>query len=300
MKGRIFWTSLFLIGVSWVINSIYAHSKQLEEPIFLEHYIDTTLQETIHIPLYYLTNVNDSSSISYVTIDGFPNYVAQDHSFSGFGFNHHSEQHRNLQTFTHHAFRNVQLTLNMFELESLLQDGKYTFNEIEVFFNDGKNMTVQIGEITIYEDPSYHDLLDPLGGSSSSNGDSKTTYRVMEDLSIENIVFKHDDILHNYLFAKIDSEEQSITSNSSYTGSTQDFEDFPGIDIQNIELPYELKKDDILNIRTQFFPGFVGYVESTIQFSGTTKTGEKFTFSSWVMSQQPYLSQKDVNKMIQE
>ena len=40
MKPRFFWIALILIGISWISNSIYAHSKQLDKPIFLDHYID--------------------------------------------------------------------------------------------------------------------------------------------------------------------------------------------------------------------------------------------------------------------
>lgn len=302
MKGRIFWISLLLIGISWIANSIYAHSKQLDEPIFLEHYIDTTLQENNHIPLYYLTNLNDSSSISYVTIDGITNYIVQDHFHSDFGFNNHADVNQNLQSFTHHALRNIRLNLNAFELENLLQDGKFTFNEIEVFFNDGKSMTVPIGEITIHENRTGNNYnpLSFISGSGSNDGSSQSTYQVTENLSIENITFKYDDILQEYLLFKIDSKNHSTTNNHFYTDFPQDWESIPGMDRQNIELPYKLEKDEVFNIHTQISPEFIGYLESTIEFSGTTKTGETFTFSNSLLSQQPYLSQKDVNKMIQE
>lgn len=298
MKARTFWISLFLIGISWVINSMYAQSRQLDDPIFLPHYIETNLQEHVHIPLYYLTNRNDSSSISYVTIDGIPNDIARNDFFDDFGFNHQPEHHQNLQTFTHHALRNIQLQLNTFELENLLQDGKFTFNEIEVFFNDGGNMTVPIGEITIRETLPDQKALESLGGSSSSDGDSKSIYRVTEDLSIENISLKFGDILQDHLLVKVDDKSLADIRNSLYTDFPQSWGDVPGIDIQNITLPYGLKKDETLYIYTQVLPGFIGYIESTVEFSGITETGESFIFSSWLMSQQPYLNQKDVNKMI--
>lgn len=300
MKGRIFWVSLFLIGISWVANVIYAQSKQLDEPIFLDHYIDTTLHENTHIPLYFLTNLDDSSSILYVNIDGIINYVVQDNFFSDFGFNHHSEDHQNIQTFTHHALRNIQLDLNTFELENLLQDGKFTFNEIEVFFNDGKNMTVPIGEITVHADWPDNDVFSFISGSGSSDRSSESTFRVEEDLAIENITFKYNDILQEHLLVKIDSQNESSLGDYSYTDFPQDLEDVPGIDIQNIRLPYELEKDEALYLYTQVLPGFTGYIESMVEISGTTKVGETFSLSNWVISAQPYLSQKDVNKMIKK
>lgn len=302
MKSRIFWISLLLISISWVVNSIYAHSKQLDEPIFLEHYIDTTLQENIDIPLYYLTNLNDSSSISYVNIDGISNYVVQDHFFSDFGFNHDSDYHQNLQTFTHHALRSIRLQLNTFELENLLQDGKFNFNEIEVFFNDGKNMIIPIGEITIHANKpdNNHKPLHFISSSGSSDGSNQSSHQVKEDLSIENITFKYNDILQENLLIKIDSRNLSTKNAPFYTEFPQDSESIPGIDIQNIELPYELEQDEVFNIYTQISPGFIGYLESNIEFSGTTKSGETFIFSNSLLSQQPYLSQKDIHKMIQE
>ena len=39
--------ALGLIGVSWIVNSMYAYSKQLDEPIFLDHYIDVTVSGSL-------------------------------------------------------------------------------------------------------------------------------------------------------------------------------------------------------------------------------------------------------------
>lgn len=302
MKDRIFWGLLFLIGVSWIANNIYAHSKKLDEPIFLDHYVDTTLQEDVYLPLYYLANLHDTTTISYVTIHGIPNYVIQDNFYSNFGSNYDAEHNQNLQIFTHHALRNIQLQLNTFELENLLQDGQFTFNEIEVFFSDGKNMTVPIGEITVHADHSNYDsdVLNFISGSSSSDGSSKSTFRVTERLSIENIMFKYDDLLRDKLLIKINSQNQLTSDDISNTTHTQGWTDVPGIDLQNIHLPYELEKDEMLYIHTQILPELTYYINSMIIFSGTTKTGETFTFSNWLINEQPYLSQKDVNKLIKK
>ena len=67
MNARFFWVALSLIGISWIANSIYAYSKQLDEPIFLDHYIETALQDTIYMTFYYLTNKNDLTKVTSVS-----------------------------------------------------------------------------------------------------------------------------------------------------------------------------------------------------------------------------------------
>ena len=103
MRGRIFWIALFLIGLSWILNSYYAYSKKLDEPIFLEHYIAKPVYEdNNYLTLYYLTNKNDDSHVSHVNFGGITGYVAREDFFDGFGF-YENEYNPDIQTFTHYA-----------------------------------------------------------------------------------------------------------------------------------------------------------------------------------------------------
>ena len=68
MRERYFWAAIGLIAISWIVNSLYAQSKQLKEPVFLDHYIETAMDDHNYITFYYLTNKNDRSRITYVEL----------------------------------------------------------------------------------------------------------------------------------------------------------------------------------------------------------------------------------------
>lgn len=123
MKPRFFWIALILIGISWISNSIYAHSKQLDKPIFLDHYIDVELQDYIYITFYYLTNKNDSSVVSSVSTGELIGYP-EDPYFTDEGI-------QNRQSFNNHVLRSVNVR---FDLEQPSVPEIYSFTEMDIFF----------------------------------------------------------------------------------------------------------------------------------------------------------------------
>ena len=291
MKGRFFWIALVLIGISWTLNTIYAHSKQLSAPIFLDHYVDTVIEEHRPLTFYYLTNKNDFSGVSHVNIGDVTGYVSNNEFEFGFDF----DSNPNIDEFTHHALRSIQLELNPTELENALKDGSFTFNEIDVFFQDGRNATVSIGEVTIHSEYPTDNGLDSLSSSGSSDGDNEYVYKAEEALSIERISVNFEDILGDHLFIKIHS-----SNNPTHMGINSDWNTLRGTDIQEIKFPYKLEKDERLYIYTQIPPDFIGSLDSSITFSGTTESKNKFTAHIPFYSQQPYLEQRDVNRIIKE
>src|SRR5690554_5393420 len=104
MKGRFFWVALSLIGVSWIVNSMYAYSKQLDEPIFLDHYIDMTYQDNLYVTFFYLTNRNDTSIISSMNAGDLRAYPEQ-----SYGFFNETNQIYNHQDFGRYVLRSVNV-----------------------------------------------------------------------------------------------------------------------------------------------------------------------------------------------
>lgn len=296
MKGRFFWIALVLIGISWTINTVYTNSKQLVVPIFLDHHIDAVIEENRPLTFYYLTNKNDFSGVSYVNIGEVTGYVSNNEFDFGFDF----DSNPNIDEFTHHALRSVQIELNPIELENVLKDGSFTFNEIDVIFNDGKNATVAVGEVTIHADYPTDDVLDSLSSSGSSNGDNEYVYKAQEALSIESISVDFEDFLRGNIFVKIHSTSKSTSNNPTSTSKDRDWDTRAGSDIQNIEFPYKLEKGERLYIYTQIPPKFIGFLDSFIIIAGTTESNNKFTTQTPFYSQQPDLEQKDVNRIIKE
>jgi len=298
MKGRFFWMALFLIGLSWTVNTIYAYSKQLDEPIFLDHYIDKVVYEDTLLTFYYLTNKNDISRVSHVNIDDVTGYISNDEFDFGFGFDY--EDNPNIDVFTHHALRSIHIELNPDELEDLLKEGSFTFNEIDVHFNDGKTMSASIGEVIIHADFPSDNFLSEFGTSGGDNWNIHY-YNVEEALALENFTINFDDNLQDKVFVKLDSvSNPAIENPTNESLNNHSWNEVPGTDIQNVEFPYELEKDEKLYIYTQIVPEFSGILESVITFSGTTFSGKTFTIYSPFNSQEPDLEQKDVSKIIKE
>lgn len=290
MKGRFFSIILSLIAISWIVNSVYSYSKQLAEPIFLDHYIDTPLYENNLLTLYYLTNKYDMSMVSHVQFGDVTGYVSEYHHPVDFDFTLDS----NVQTFAHYALRSIQLELIDYELEDVLKEGPIIFNEVDIFFTDGKTLTTSIGEITIRpDDLEANDTLDLLGSSGSVNS-SLDYFKANESLQIEGFTnpFKT-------------SLQDSILISMKATGKTSPLDDLDldqphSIDIRDIEFPYEVKKDEYLYIYSSIESDFIGSLSFPITLSGTTESGKAFTTYFPVYTQEPYLEQKDLNQLIKE
>src|SRR3954466_15744758 len=107
MNARFFWVALSLIGISWIANSIYAYSKQLDEPIFLDYYIETPLQDTIYMNFYYLTNKNDLTKATSVSAGEWVGYPEAQFFFD--------EQVYNEQIFNNHVLRSINVQFNTYQ-----------------------------------------------------------------------------------------------------------------------------------------------------------------------------------------
>ena len=302
MRGRIFWLALFLIGISWILNSFYAHSKQLVAPIFLDHYIaQPVYDDNNYVTLYYLTNRNDDSHLSHVNFGGITGYVIRDDFYDDFGF-YENEFDPDLQTFAHYALRSLRIELNSYELEEALKENdELIVHEIELFIFDGQDITVPIGEVVLHHPYQDKKVLTQPGSSSSNDNSSIFSFSAEETLTIDSITFNFDEAIKDLIFVKVDPLN-TITLNNhiEYDLSVNNWSEVPGIEISDLNFPYELEKDENFTISTQISPNFVGYLESSFIITGSTESGKPFTSHSIFHSQQPNLEQKDVDRIIQE
>lgn len=170
MNGRLFWVALLFISGSWIVNTLYAQSKQLQEPIFLEHAIDTVVYEGSTLTFYYLTNTNDTSVVSSINLNGMRGYALE------------NESAEPIQTFPHHSLRQVHIQMDPFDIETNL-DEPLTSDTAVVLFDDGKMLTPSIGEVTLRPNRLVNHVLTPLGGSGGNDW-SMNWYEAEEDLTI--------------------------------------------------------------------------------------------------------------------
>ncbi|MFS0576835.1 hypothetical protein AB1K83_14445 [Sporosarcina sp. 179-K 3D1 HS] len=284
MRPLIFWVALGLIGLSWIANSFYAHAQKLNEPIFLEQY--TKVEATEGMPalvFYYLTNKDDRSSASAVNIGGVGAHVNGTH-FS-------DEQDRsdlNMQTFTHHALRKMEVELPDYVLDQLIKDGTCTFTKMTVYFSTGGQMEAPIGAIILQEPGEETEpLLHMSSGINSEWRDDQ--FQAAEPLVIEK--FEIIPFVEGETMIKVD---RNVPSQSS----AFEWEQLPGVNVQHLELPLSMEAGDNLYV---YAKRLNGYMEPLLSISGTTDSGEEFhtgMYSSF--APQPYLTQEQVDQIIQE
>lgn len=296
MKPRIFWIALCIIGISWVLNSVYAHSKRLDEPIFLDHYMETFAQDYNQFTFYYLTNKNDPSSPTFVTIGDLTGFVEQaQHIPTNFFDDFNTNQ--DVQTFTHHVLRRIDVTFP--ELNSIMQDENFSFKEMEVSFSDGRQLLAPIGEVVVHAHYPDDDPLDSWTSSSSNTGRSQFTYKAEEALAIEDVTLHFEEILQEDLLIKMRSSNEKVRNEGITDAMDDNWGKLSGIDVREIEFPYELEKGETLILYTQIPPDFPALLEPLIVLSGITESGRSFTHYTGLNSQ-PYLEQKDVNQLIKK
>ena len=278
MRERYFWIAIGLIAISWIANSFYAQSKQLKEPVFLDHYIETAMDDHNYITFYYLANKNDRSRISYVELGELHGYPQNDILYMD-----HSPT--NIDTYTHHVLRSVTVQLNDFGVG---RSDALTFNELTAYFADGvktTRITSSIGEVIIHPERypilDKSDALQQRSGGSSSDGSSWDTFQASEPLTIKEITFPFDEPIANQFTFSIKGKQ----------GHTS---------LDALDLPIQLNKDGHLTFEMQLRDmNYVNPFEFAVRISGTTEQGKPFT--NYVMYHSyPYLTQEDVNRIIQE
>lgn len=277
VKERYFWVALGLIVISWIANSLYADSKQLEEPIFLDHYMETTTDEDNHnyVTFYYLANKNDHSHINYIRLGDVEGFPQGDYFFTSTTAPHA------IDVFNHQELRSITVKLRSFSDNT----EKQSFNEMAVFYSDGRSSTASIGEVIIHPKRFYGNddtkALEQPSSGSSNDGSSWDTFHATEPLAIKKITFPFDDPIEDrFNFTIIGKQtEQPLDS---------------------LKLPIYLEKGKSVTLRVNFKEkSFVNPFAFAIRISGATEQGQPFTnYAHFNLF--PYLTQDDVNRIIEE
>lgn len=279
MKERYFRMALGVIFISFIVNTLYAQSKQLKEPIFLDHFIETSLDDHNNITFYYLANKNDRSRISYMELGG------ELHGYPQNDFLYMEASPPNIDTYTHHVLRSVTVQLDDFGVE---HSDPLTFNEITAHFMDEVKTTVitaSIGEVIIHPERypirDHSNALVQHSGGSSNDGSSWGTFQATEPLAIEKISFPFNQPIEDRF---------NFTINGKQTEQSLD----------SLELPIHLEKDKYLTMRISIQKNnFTNPFDFAIRITGTTEQGHPFTNYAYY-NLFPYLTQEDVKRIIEE
>lgn len=287
MKKHFFWIAIGLISISFIANIIYADSKQLAEPIFLEHYIEVGANE--YPTFYYITNSDDPTTVSYIEMDGITTQVIQDNTI--YNLDESGPSILNDQTFNHFAVRSFQLVIDSFYLQEEFKNGKITFDDITVFFNDGTELMTPIGQVIIKENDNNSNLLDSYATTSSTNAGFTYSYRAEKDLTITSINTPFEELFQDDLMIFLNADPNTQNRNS---------DEFKGKNLRDVDFPVPIAENQLIQLYSFIKPDLIAVVNSPIYISGITKDGEDFTSYSWLNNQPFSLTKEDLEHIIDE
>lgn len=184
---------IILTGILALVSLGAMLHLRLDEPVFLDHYYDLRVHEDgdyyQEFRLVYITNAHDKRVVNHIEFPEHP-YIPISATEQGF-INHFpwgsSSQEPTGEIHGRYSVRTVYCQLNGTPSLSEL-DGKVV-RTARVYFNDGTEMNIDLGELHFYvfgfEDRSF----ESVSSSGSSDGSSSSRYRAREDvtlISVEN------------------------------------------------------------------------------------------------------------------
>ncbi|MFS0821894.1 hypothetical protein [Bacillus sp. 1P02SD] len=301
MKGKIFWASILIITLSYIGNYIYFHTKQLDAPIFLEHFYELTMNEEDEttLPFYYLTNKSDQSNVNFIRIDGVEAYADSNGNFMW-----ESQAPQFEQEYTHHYLKAVNVSFPS-EYEG---DSPLSFSEIEVHFSDGKTVQANIGKVTLHKRMENPNVLETRISSSSNQHREEKSMVALQPITIEKIEIPFASDLSDDILMKVDLEQKRLGElEKLMTGANppdwfdeerdKEWSDLPGVLLNDNLLPLHLKQNEWIRFLMQFNPERDSYYQFSIKLFGKTESGEEFV-RELPINDQLDLDQKTINRII--
>ncbi|MFB5087393.1 hypothetical protein PGC35_09275 [Psychrobacillus sp. PGGUH221] len=143
MKKNWFWGVISLIVISWIVNSIYFQSKQLEEPVILNAYLDIPISDSTNFSIHYITNKKDIIELQSLSIGAQSLWNERNFTFPG--FENPTAQSFN-QEFTHHYLKEAMFSLGEEDIKNFQEELK-THNQIYATFTNGQTVPLQVSKL---------------------------------------------------------------------------------------------------------------------------------------------------------
>ena len=273
-----------MIVLGWGISIAYSESRQLEEPVFLDHYIDKYVQDEMQLKFYYITNKNDGSSVDYVTIGEYPGYAEN--------FDPFFEGVPDEAVFNHHVLRSIDVNLDLRGMEKI--DEKVQVNEINVHFSDGRTVKADIGELAIH--PIDHPEKSRFLNQSGINGGDWLGIDISAEqfLSIEKINHSLPENVNEQLNIEVLENEETMAFDEVFNNT----DDIQGTALDEIEYPFELEKRQSLYFLIRPEEPVPYYIDSWFMLSGEDEAGADFMAPSYLHFK-PQLDRKTLDDLIE-
>lgn len=164
---------------------------RLDNLVFLEHYYDLRVHQEgdyyQEFRLMYITNAHDKRVVNHVEFPEYP-YISLSATEQGF-MNHFPWESSNGQTpgEIHGRYSTRTIHCRISQVPSADELDGAVVKTARVFFNDGTQMDVNIGELHFYvfgfDDRSF----ESVSSSGSSDGSSSSRYRAIEDVTLASV-----------------------------------------------------------------------------------------------------------------
>lgn len=298
---------LIIIASIWVGNISYYLSQQIDEPIFMKHYYEERVSGEYNIKLLYLVNKNRDIDVSWIEIPGISN--------SRFNINEFPRQR-----FNHQDLNQITITISEKDLEVPLGTEEFIIDEVVVYYTNGKNKKVNIGEIRINKYEHKNDKLITWNSSgSSSNNTGYSMLNINRDMKIIDINTPLLNRLKEFFQVYIDEDQNKLSNLSekqkrmeegkedsaySHRENNDMFFNLDGIVLDDIKFPLKLNKGDKLKLNYSFSPKndndrSYNYYILNMTITGETSEGIKFN-ENIRMDYEPYFSNSDIRKIVKE
>lgn len=289
MKERWLWGGILLVILSWIGNTYYYQSKQIEHPIFLTHYYEKFDDQDENVSLYYLSNRKNPDLVHSIKIgDAIIYPVSQ-------------EQSKSVQNYKYQTI--YSFTFDPKEIyDQTKKKGPISFSKVTYTTANGKTYTAPIGKITLQTNNSRDHILESMVSSSTNDNYvsmSSDLFRVRQPMTLSEINLPYTE-LKKWVIVKVNTNQKELREELRIAQSDSDFEDEPK---QSYELLNETKKSslifkkkDLLSVAIGFKPHTPAYCNFTAKIQGTSK-GKPFVSETFVNSQ-PFLKEHDVAHII--
>lgn len=305
MKEKLFWMGILAIVLSGVLNYQIYKSHQLEEPIFLEHYIAKEMypgNNMVTLTFYYLTNKENPMHVNNVMIDDVYGYPIDNYGWTTFDGQPQIHYH---QEFTYYYLvpTTIEIPVDTIPLDG---DEPWRFNTIDVYFPNGDIQTVDIGEVIISKaQHSKIEALQFLQGSSDSNGFGETLFTSAMPHEVIRIDHPFEGKVEDQVAIKVSASGNSLPSNESKLPSWLEEGEFEswnskvGSILPDSFDPISIDQDGWLRIYTQARPNHPTILEFPIDIYGVTDSGDEFHVEAHV-NELSYLEEKQIREIIRE
>lgn len=308
MKEKLLWSGIILILISWALNYAFFQSKQLAEPIFLDHYYIGYQDEMQSFTFYYLTNKQDPHEVTHVQIDGIDSVFVRNDD-QGYGFWHDSSEITFDREYRHHYLKSVTLEFNQEDIPLNEPGSSFSFEKMEVFFTNQPSIVADVGMVSFYRAYDQETVFESRMSSGSNQHRSEEAMVSKEPVIIEDISVPFPEEIAEDIAVKVNFDQERLkelevlkTSGSLPRWLEEsrelEWEKTPGILIETEDVyPIKLNANEWLQLYMYFNPKRTSYFEFSVLIKGKSESGETIEYLSPMMDQ-PDLEQQDIDMII--